>query len=342
VDLSTVVLPSVVAAVVPTMIYATLVWWFDRYEKEPLWLLSVAFIWGALPAVILSFVLESSLDISAIGLSEVLGNLLDASIIAPVIEEAAKALALLGIYIILRHEFDGVLDGIVYGSLIGFGFGMTENALYFMSNTLEGSPISWNFLVFMRSGVFGLNHSFYTSLTGAALGYARLARERWKRWLVPLVGLSAAIFFHTVHNLFATLAEYVCFSLGVSVLSQMGGLLILLVILFLAWGEEKERLEKQLAEEVDRRVITRKEYAIIGSYRRRVAAWWKALSDSGWRAAHQQRRLFKLATELAFAKHRQQKRSDDRKSAARIRKLRRKIEQLHVEMYPDEVRGPGI
>ncbi|MCG2768388.1 MAG: PrsW family intramembrane metalloprotease [Anaerolineae bacterium] len=340
-DLSTVVLPSVVAAVVPTVIYAIVVWWLDRYEKEPLWLLSVAFIWGAVPAVVISFVLESSLGISEMGLSELLGNLLDASVVAPIIEESAKALALLGIYIVVRHEFDGVLDGIVYGALIGFGFGMTENALYFMSNAMEGSPIEWNFLVFMRSIVFGLNHAFYTSLTGAALGYARLSRKRWERWLVPLIGLSAAVFFHTVHNLFATLAEYVCFSLGVSVLSQMGGLLILLVILILAWGEEKEQIEKQLTEEVTGGVITKKEYAIIGSYRRRVAAWWKALSDSGWRAARQQGRLFKLATELAFAKRRQQKRGADRKSDARIGKLRIEIEQLHVEMYPDDVRGPG-
>ena len=340
-DLST-VLPSVVAAVIPTMIYSLIIWWLDRYEKEPLWLLSVAFIWGAVPAVIISLVIESALGMPTLGLGEVLGHLLDASIVAPVIEEVAKALALLGIYAIFRREFDGVLDGIVYGALIGFGFGMTENALYFISNVMEAEPVNWNFLVFMRSVVFGLNHAFFTSMTGAALGYARLARERWKRWLVPVIGLSAAMLFHTVHNLFASLAEYVCFSLGVSVLSQMGGLFILLVILVLAWGEEKERLEKQLAEEVDRRVITREEYATIGSYRRRVAAWWKALSDSGWRAARQQRRLFKLATELAFAKHRQQKRGEDRKSAARIGRLRRKIGQLHVEMYPDEVRGPGI
>ena len=341
-DLSTVVLPSVVAAVVPTLIYAIVVWWLDRYEKEPLWLLSVAFIWGAVPAVIISFILESSLGISTLELGELLGNLLESSVVAPIIEESAKALALLGIYIIMRHEFDGVLDGIVYGALIGFGFGMTENGLYFLSNAAEGSPIDWNFLVFMRSIVFGLNHAFYTSLTGAALGYARLSRKRWERWLVPVIGLAAAVFFHTVHNLFATLAEYVCFSLGVSVVSQMGGLLILLVILILAWGEEKEQIEKQLAEEVSRGVITKKEYAIIGSYRRRVAAWWKALSNSGWRAARQQSRLFKLATELAFAKRRQQKRGDDRKSASRIRKLRGKIEQLHVEMYPDEPRGPGV
>lgn len=341
-DFSTVVLPSVVAAVVPTVIYSLIVWWLDRYEKEPLWLLSIAFVWGAVPAVIISFVLESGLGVSVAGEGKVLGNLLDASVVAPVVEEAAKALALLGICILFRREFDGVLDGIVYGALIGFGFGMTENALYFIFNAVEGEPINWSLLVLMRSVVFGLNHAFFTSLPGAALGYARLAKERWKQWLVPLIGLSAGIFFHAVHNLFASLAEYVCFSLGVSVLSQIGGLLILLVILFLAWGEEKEQIEKQLAEEVDHGLISKKEYAVIGSYRRRVAAWWKALSKSGWRAARQQGRLFKLATELAFAKRRQEKWGDDAKSAARIRKWREKISRLHSEMYPDEGRRPGI
>ena len=52
---------SVLAGVIPTVIYAAVIWWFDRYEKEPLWLLGITFMWGAIPAIILfrGFILVS-------------------------------------------------------------------------------------------------------------------------------------------------------------------------------------------------------------------------------------------------------------------------------------------
>ncbi len=43
-----------------------------------------------------------------------------------------KGLALVALFYLARQEFDGPLDGIVYGALIGFGFSMTENLLYFL------------------------------------------------------------------------------------------------------------------------------------------------------------------------------------------------------------------
>jgi RsiW-degrading membrane proteinase PrsW (M82 family) len=36
------------------LFYAVVFWWFDRYEKEPLPLLIAAFIWGAVPSIILA------------------------------------------------------------------------------------------------------------------------------------------------------------------------------------------------------------------------------------------------------------------------------------------------
>ncbi len=53
-DLFGVILLASALALVPTLVYALLVWWLDRYEKEPLPLLVVAFLWGAVPAVILA------------------------------------------------------------------------------------------------------------------------------------------------------------------------------------------------------------------------------------------------------------------------------------------------
>ncbi len=59
------------AAAIPTTIYTLLLWWLDRYEKEPLPLILAAFLWGALPAIALAvffeLVLSAPLERSPLG-----------------------------------------------------------------------------------------------------------------------------------------------------------------------------------------------------------------------------------------------------------------------------------
>ncbi|MCB0097042.1 MAG: hypothetical protein KDE46_15040, partial [Caldilineaceae bacterium] len=45
---------SLLAAIIPTAVYAALFYWADRYEREPMWLVMLAFWWGAIPAVVVS------------------------------------------------------------------------------------------------------------------------------------------------------------------------------------------------------------------------------------------------------------------------------------------------
>ena len=40
-------LVGLVFAFLPVPIYVALALWVDRYEKEPLWMLAIAFLWGA-------------------------------------------------------------------------------------------------------------------------------------------------------------------------------------------------------------------------------------------------------------------------------------------------------
>src|SRR5258706_13058636 len=49
---------AILAAALPTAVYSLLLWWLDRYEKEPLPLILAAFLWGALPAFALAGLLE--------------------------------------------------------------------------------------------------------------------------------------------------------------------------------------------------------------------------------------------------------------------------------------------
>src|SRR5258708_22240074 len=73
---------------------------------------------------------------------------------------------------------------------------MVENFVYFALN-------SKNFLVLLIVGrvVLGwLCHSTFTVCFGAALGYIRHTRVRWRQIVVPLLGYLVAVSLHSVFD----------------------------------------------------------------------------------------------------------------------------------------------
>ncbi len=321
---------SFLVAVVPTMLWAVFVWWCDRYEREPIPLALAAFFWGAVPAVIMALVFEMTLDVpAALFGSEVIGAVASSSAIAPVIEELAKGVALLLILLLWPGEFDDLLDGLLYGALIGFGFAMTENLLYFMGALLEGGWQAWGMTVLMRSVVFGLNHAFFTAFTGAGLGYARSISSRGARFAVPLLGLAAAIFFHAVHNLGATLTTENVPAILLSFFSAVSGVLLIAGMFWLALRQENRWLRTELADEVGG-LLMAPEYDALGSLggrRRMVADARRTGGGAGVRAARQFQRL---ATELAFCKYRLRGRGQDAALARRMAGLRAQLAALRT------------
>jgi len=231
---------SLLAAVIPTGLYVALVLWSDRYEHEPGWLLTTAFGWGALPAVVVSIVGTLALGHpQALFDSDLAAGLFQSVVAAPVVEEIAKGLALVGIVMFVGHEVDGVLDGLVYGALIGMGFAMTENFFYFLDVALQQDYLVWLMVAFLRSGVFGLNHAFYTAIVGVTLAAALGTRRRW--WL-PVLGLMMAMGVHALHNLSAAFATRYPVLLLLNVLLSGGGVLVMVTIVVLAWQRERRRL----------------------------------------------------------------------------------------------------
>jgi protease PrsW len=286
---------AIIAAAIPTAIYSMLIWWLDRYEKEPLSLIAVAFLWGSLPAITLAIVFEFVLAVPLA--NSPLGPDVATWGVAPLVEEPVKALALVGLFLFARREFDGTLDGIVYGSLVGFGFSMTENVLYFMSYGSHDSQLEAIFWV--RSVLFGLNHAFFTSLVGLALGPMRYDRTLWRSLLALAAGLTLAILFHSLHN-FAI--RYQSAGLFVSWLIQSGGVIVVLAIAVLAWRHERHSMELELVDEIQAGVLTADDYTEIMSSLKRVRRQSDALLTRGWSRYRQVRRLHHLATELAFCK----------------------------------------
>ncbi len=144
---------TILAAVAPAVLYSLLIWWLDRYEKEPWGLLGATFVWGAIPAVCFALMGEFILEIPfSCVFGEAAGQVIGGSVVAPVVEEVVKGFAVFVVFLVFRREFDGLLDGIVYGALVGFGFGMTENAFYFVGGFLEGGAADWLLVVFLSHG----------------------------------------------------------------------------------------------------------------------------------------------------------------------------------------------
>lgn len=296
---------SLLLPLVPALFFIGLLWWLDRYEREPLWLLAVAFLWGAVPTIIMSLIAQLLL---AIPVDALLGNSLAAtltggSIIAPLSEEGFKALLLVALFFFYRREFDGPLDGILYGALVGFGFSVVEDALYLVGAFAEGGWAAWGGLAALRVGLFTLNHSLFTAMTGLGFGLARLCRRWWPKPLLILAGLLLAIILHALHNAGAALGELTS---GLSLLGiiavDWGGALVLFVVIMLFAQLEKGWL-RELAEEVSGGTISAEDYRVAGSYRARFAENWRVLFRRGPGAWWRVRRRLALLTELAYKKH---------------------------------------
>lgn len=135
---------AVLLSFVPALIYAAIVYWLDRFEKEPLRLLIGAFSWGAfvatLGAIIWGSVLQLGLEIFID--DPFLIDLTGAALVAPVVEETLKGLAVALIFLAFPQEFDSILDGMVYGAITALGFAATENVLYlyFGGYAADGYP----------------------------------------------------------------------------------------------------------------------------------------------------------------------------------------------------------
>jgi len=334
------VLLALVVGVLPMIVYALILWWFDRYEKEPLGLLITAFLWGAIPAIIFSLIAELILDIPIFYFIEpVAANLLGVAVVAPIAEEIFKGMALLLLLIFFRKEIDSPLDGIIYGGLVGFGFAAVENVLYFVSVFLESGLGGLALLTVFRALLFGLNHAMFTGLAGLGLALARTAPN----WLVkagaPVVGLLLGMTAHGIHNSSVAFGAELYWPCLVAFVSDWGGVLILLAIIVWASVREQRWIATFLTDEVERGTLSQEDYDVVCSYIRRVAVRTHALFNGDFRHWWGLGRYYRLATELAFSKYRLTRFAGEKDTQARVAQLRRQVRKMtndQRQVQPDE------
>ncbi len=216
---------------VPMIVYGIFYNWVRSYRKGPLGLQLLVFLWGCLPATFLAGYLNGAASIPLAHIFSGVGMLTYNDILpviaAPIVEEFLKGLA---VFAVFKHrqgrEFDGPVDGIMFGTLVGLGFAITENIAYF----INGSQLT----VILRTFVFGLNHAFFTSLTGIGFGLASHTDRTVERKLGPLIGYLGAIIAHGLHNLSAVLSSSDPRLLFLAAAWDWFGILFVIVVLALA------------------------------------------------------------------------------------------------------------
>ncbi|MFS0793404.1 PrsW family intramembrane metalloprotease [Microbacterium sp. 1P10AE] len=287
---------GVILAVVPFVIVWFAVRLIDRWEPEPRRLLVFAVAWGAVASVAIALGVDALLAFLVGGFGDVFSSVVQ----APIVEEVAKGFGLLLLYVGARRSFDGPVDGIVYGALIGAGFAFTENVQYFAISFIEGGAVQVGGVFFLRAILSPFAHVMFTSLTGFALGLAaRRSLRPGAALRYALAGLIGAIVLHALWNGSATFFNF--FELYATLQVP---LFVLFILGILVLRREEARLTRaRLGEYAAAGWFTPQEVDMLatGAGRRSSVTWARSLP--GDRSAVM-REFIRDATALAAARQR--------------------------------------
>jgi RsiW-degrading membrane proteinase PrsW (M82 family) len=182
--------------------------WLDRFEPEPPFHLVLLFLWGATVAALAAAVLnELGSDLLNAAISGA-GTAEAAVFVAPWVEELAKGSVILAIALFKRHEFNGVVDGLVAAGMVGIGFAFSENVLYFgrafltasTEHGTEAGVVAVGLTFVIRGVLSPFAHPLFTAAIGVGLGIAVGTRLPWLRIAAPLGGFALAVSLHTLWN----------------------------------------------------------------------------------------------------------------------------------------------
>jgi RsiW-degrading membrane proteinase PrsW (M82 family) len=310
-----------------SLLFASVLYWLDRFEKEPLLLLGGVFLWGAIVAAGSAFLINTTLGLGIYVFtgSNSATDLATGSIVAPMVEEILKGLAVLGVYLVFRREFDSVLDGIIYAGVAALGFAATENVYYIYTYGFQANGWSGLFmLAFIRIILVGWQHPFYTAFFGIGLAVARLNRSWIARIIAPIVGLALSMFTHAFHNTVASLLSgFEGLAVG-AFFDWTGWLFMFIVILWATWREQ-QNLKKYLAAEVQAGTISPAHLRTASSGWLQMAARFVALFKGRYQKTA---RFYQVCGEYANKRRQYAALGDEGGNLAIIQKLRAELINL--------------
>ncbi|MEU9158064.1 PrsW family intramembrane metalloprotease [Streptomyces sp. NPDC048417] len=303
-------------AVLPVPLLVAAFRWLDRVQPGPWRNLLFAFAWGACAAALIAIVANSFATrwIATATADPSSADTLGATVIAPIVEESAKAAAVLLVFLFRRRDFTGIVDGVVIAGVTATGFAFTENILYlgtaFGTDQLTGgsgiaSVTAATFFVRIVMSPFA--HPLFTVLTGIGFGVAAFSgeRQRVRRVLVPLAGLLLAMSMHAFWNGSSTFGQYGFFAVYGMFMVPVFGLLTWLAI----WTRQRElrTVREELPAYVYAGWLGAAEPFVLGSMRARQMAREYAAYHFGKPAGRAVAEYEAYATTLALLRRRGQR-----------------------------------
>ncbi len=177
-----------ILSLAPVFIIAGYIYFRDKYEREPLKLLFLALLSGALTVIPILFVESFLAGFSPIfsGIGAAAWN---AFVVAAFSEELFKYFAL---YILIwkSTEFNEKMDGIVYAVFISLGFAAVENVMYVLGYGF-GTGILRAITAVPAHAIFGITMGFY-------FGMAKFYEK--KRFQFKMKALLYPIILHGIYD----------------------------------------------------------------------------------------------------------------------------------------------
>jgi len=325
----TTILIALSAVVVSTgllLLVVVLVWWIDRYDREPLRLVAAVFLWGASVSPTVSLIAVAAVDRFVQGSipAESLG-LIGISFFSPFVEETIKAVGVL-LVVLLTDKFDNPTDGVVYGTAVGLGFAVTENFFFTLGAIAE--PSGTGAILILMGGRTLLSagvHAVSSAAFGGLLGYAVLSPKRAARLGWVFAGLMLAVVLHSAWN--TALLFVGPFSPDGTLRGWLGvlpSLYVVYAIILTAFLHSEHRiLKRELVEEVELRLAPAWVADVIPYYRRRIRGNW-------WPSRTERTVIARLLTRVAFRKHSLRCLPQDEANIASLElvKLRQRVREI--------------
>jgi RsiW-degrading membrane proteinase PrsW (M82 family) len=274
--------------------------WLDRWEPEPPRLLLFAFLWGASVAVVISTILQLTIE-AAINpgqpdtvspWSVVLG--------APLTEEAAK-----GLFLLLmmtgrrRNELNSLTDCLVYAGLVGAGFAWLEDILYIGGGASVSESLA---TAALRLIMAPFAHSLFTTMTGIGVYFALKQRNALAKALCILLGYVGAVIMHGLWNGSSLLSIEAYF---LTYLFWMVPIFVLVIVLGVSSRRREQRVvAEKLPGMVAAGLVAPNEATWLGSLRGRKSAIGAAKQFGGKPAAKSVKNFAAQVVELAFVRDR--------------------------------------
>lgn len=332
-------------AVLPVPLLMGAFRWLDRVEPGPWRNLVFAFAWGACAAALVAIIANSFATqwIATATADPTHADTIGATVIAPVVEETAKAAALLLLFLFRRRDFTGLVDGVVIAGFTAAGFAFTENILYLGNAFGEDQEFGTSGFASVTAATFFVRivmspfaHPLFTVLTGIGFGLAAAtARHRKvRRVALPVVGLLLAMGVHALWNgsgIFGPLGFYAVYA---AFMVPAFGLLTWLAV----WTRQRElrTVAAELPAYAAAGWLAPAEPLALSSMKARTMARALAGRTHGPAAARAVSEYEVFATSLAFLRHRAERGTAGPDFVAREQEL------LHHLWQRRDLAGPAL